>query len=86
MLGEEARKKIAAKWRRIGRELNGIMGNPRLRDPPHSYHRQLSITNSIAPSKKGKIAHSPFYQSFCPRQKNPTPLKGGSSLCIILAS
>ena len=29
MLGEEARKKIAAKCRRIGRELNGIMQNPR---------------------------------------------------------
>ena len=28
-LSEEARKKIAAKCRRIGRELNGIMGNPR---------------------------------------------------------
>lgn len=29
MLGEEARKKIAAKCRRIGRELNGLMQNPR---------------------------------------------------------
>ncbi len=29
MLGEEARKKIAAKCRRIGRELNGLMPNPR---------------------------------------------------------
>ncbi len=29
MLGEEARKKNAAKWRRIGRELNGLMQNPR---------------------------------------------------------
>ncbi len=29
MLGEEARKKIAVKCRRIGRELNGIMQNPR---------------------------------------------------------
>jgi len=29
MLGEEARKKIAAKCRRIGRELNGLMRNPR---------------------------------------------------------
>jgi hypothetical protein len=29
MLGEEARKKIAAKCRHIGRELNGIMENPR---------------------------------------------------------
>jgi hypothetical protein len=29
MLGEEARKKIAAKCRRIGRELNGVMQNPR---------------------------------------------------------
>ena len=28
-LGEEARKKIAAKCRRIGRELNGLMQNPR---------------------------------------------------------
>jgi hypothetical protein len=29
MLGEKARKKIAAKCRRIGRELNGLMQNPR---------------------------------------------------------
>jgi hypothetical protein len=29
MLGEEARKKIAAKCRRMGRELNGLMQNPR---------------------------------------------------------
>jgi hypothetical protein len=29
MLREEARKKIAAKCRRIGRELNGLMHNPR---------------------------------------------------------
>jgi hypothetical protein len=29
MLGEEARKKIAAKCRRIGRELNELMQNPR---------------------------------------------------------
>ena len=29
MLHEEARKKIAAKCRRIGRELNGLMHNPR---------------------------------------------------------
>lgn len=29
MLGEEARKKIAAKCQRIGRELNGLMQNPR---------------------------------------------------------
>jgi hypothetical protein len=29
MLGQEARKKIAAKCRRIGRELNGLMQNPR---------------------------------------------------------
>jgi hypothetical protein len=29
MLGEEARQKIAAKCRRIGRELNGLMQNPR---------------------------------------------------------
>ena len=29
MLGEEARQKIAAKCRRIGRELNGLMHNPR---------------------------------------------------------
>ena len=29
MLGEEARKKIAAKCHRIGRELNGLMQNPR---------------------------------------------------------
>ncbi len=29
MLGEEARKKIAAKCRRIGREFNGLMQNPR---------------------------------------------------------
>ena len=29
MLGEEARKKIAAKCRRIGRELTGLMQNPR---------------------------------------------------------
>ena len=29
MLGEEARKKIAAKCRRIGRELNALMQNPR---------------------------------------------------------
>jgi hypothetical protein len=29
MLGEEARKKIAAKCRRIGREWNGLMQNPR---------------------------------------------------------
>lgn len=28
-LGEEARKKIATKCRRIGRELNGLMQNPR---------------------------------------------------------
>jgi ribosomal protein L34E len=29
MLHEEARKKIAAKCQRIGRELSGIMQNPR---------------------------------------------------------
>jgi hypothetical protein len=29
MLGEEARKKIAAKCQRLGRELNGLMQNPR---------------------------------------------------------
>jgi hypothetical protein len=29
MLGEQARKKIATKCRRIGRELNGLMQNPR---------------------------------------------------------
>jgi hypothetical protein len=29
MLEKEARKKIAAKCRRIGRELNGLMQNPR---------------------------------------------------------
>ena len=28
-LGEEARKKIAAKCRRIGRELDGVLSNPR---------------------------------------------------------
>jgi hypothetical protein len=29
MLGEKARQKIAAKCRRIGRELNGLLQNPR---------------------------------------------------------